>query len=126
MKKNYVMMAFLYGSFIIAYGQETIGFFNDDWEQKTIVLPSYQNISAPSAAANVNVTVNFNDTITKVSKYVYGTNVNIYSGNMVTEIDWLDDINNLNPHIMRFPGGSLSDEYFWNSTRVISQLTCPL
>jgi hypothetical protein len=34
---------------------------------------------------------------------------------MVTEASLIDHLTTLHPHIIRFPGGSLSDVFFWNS-----------
>jgi alpha-L-arabinofuranosidase len=34
---------------------------------------------------------------------------------MVTESSLMDHLTTLHPHIIRFPGGSISDIFFWNS-----------
>ncbi|MGC4022588.1 MAG: hypothetical protein QM734_11895 [Cyclobacteriaceae bacterium] len=60
-----------------------------------------------------------NKVITKVPKYLFGNNANSWMGQMVDGINsnpyLMQYLTSLNPHILRFPGGSLSDVYFWNS-----------
>ncbi|OCX54410.1 alpha-L-arabinofuranosidase [Mucilaginibacter sp. PPCGB 2223] len=95
---------------------KTQGFFLDDWQPKTFTVPASTTIpSAPSAAAGVIVTVDVSQVLTKVSKYLFGNNTNPYMGQYVTEPVLMDYLTKLSPNILRFPGGSLSDVYFWNS-----------
>jgi len=92
----------------------TIGFFLDDWQPKNFVTPSYIDTAIPSIA-NYTVTVDRSSVITKISRSVFGNNANIWMTQMVTEPTLLSHISNIHPHIIRFPGGSLSDVYFWNA-----------
>jgi len=62
----------------------------------------------------VDINVNFSKRITKVSKYVYGNNANCFTGWMQNDAALMQNINKLNMGVMRIPGGSLSDVYFWN------------
>ena len=62
----------------------------------------------------MNINVDFSKRITKVSKYVYGNNANCFTGWMQNDAALMKNINNLNMGVMRIPGGSLSDVYFWN------------
>ena len=93
----------------------TIGFFLDDWKAKTFSVPSYTDAILPSDAATTTVTVDPSKIITKVSPAVYGQNANIWMTQMVTESSLINNISNLHPNIIRFPGGSLSDVYFWTA-----------
>lgn len=94
--------------------QDTQGFFLDDWSPKSIFSPAYIDSAQQIGATTTRVTINYTDTIARVSKYVYGNNGNPYSGKMNEDTVILKHINNLNPHVIRWPGGNLSQEYFWD------------
>jgi len=91
------------------------GFFLNDWQPLTIASPAYVYTSPTSEPATATVTVDFNNRITKVSKYVYGNNGVGWAGKMNTDVGLMKNIRNLNPHILRWPGGNLSNEYFWDA-----------
>lgn len=93
----------------------TQGFFMDDWAEKTFTIPaSLKTGSKPAGDANVTVSVDYSNVLAKVPANVYGNNTNPYMGQFVTEPLLLNYLNDLNPHLLRFPGGGLSDLYFWN------------
>lgn len=94
----------------------TIGFFADDWQPKTFVAPTYTDTVLPASAASV-ITVNAGSIITKVPRSVFGNNSNLWMTQMVTETPLINHITNLHPHIIRFPGGSISDVFFWNASK---------
>lgn len=92
----------------------TIGFFLDDWEPRNFTLPStFTNTTVPTAAG-VTVTVDRSNVITKIPRSFAANNSNLWMGQMVSEPDLLTHITELHPHIIRFPGGSISDVFFWN------------
>ena len=91
------------------------GFFLDDWQPQTIISPAYVYTAQTRETATATVTVDFNTKITKVSKYVYGNNGIGWAGKMNTDDALMRNIRNLNPHILRWPGGNLSNEYFWDA-----------
>src|SRR4051812_9182886 len=96
--------------------ENTIGFFLDPWTAKTFAPPtSYTDTAAPAAAANIFVTIDASKIITKVPTSTFGQNANIWMSQLVTEPALLNHIKNLKPNVIRFPGGSLSDVYFWNA-----------
>jgi hypothetical protein len=91
----------------------------ESWSAKTLSVPAtYDNVPQTSSVKGVDISVNFAKRITKVSKYVYGNNANCFSGWMQNDAALMKNINNLNSGIMRIPGGSLSDVYFWNRQTV--------
>jgi hypothetical protein len=93
----------------------TIGFFMDDWEPKNFTIPS-TFISAPLPTGVIStVTIDRSNVITKIPRSIAGNNANIWMTQMVTEPSLIDHLTTLHPHIIRFPGGSLSDVFFWNS-----------
>jgi len=92
----------------------TQGFFLDGWVAKTFAVPGTQDAAKPSASGVVNVTVDLSQITTKVSKLIFGNNTNPYMGQYVTEPTLMANITALAPNILRAPGGSISDIYFWN------------
>lgn len=94
----------------------TIGFFLNDWEPKNFTAPSYDEVSQPGTSPTSYVTVDANDIITKIPKSIFGQNANSWMGQIVTEPSLANNINNLHSGVIRFPGGSISDMYFWNQT----------
>jgi hypothetical protein len=89
--------------------------FLEDWEPKTARIPPYQEAVKTTSAPTVVVTINASDTLGKVSKYLYGNNANLWMSQMVTETALLDHINLLGPNIIRFPGGNVTNVFFWNA-----------
>lgn len=96
-------------------GQDSQGFFLNDFCPKNATIPPYENTSPPKSKPTVTVTVHLADTIAKVSKYIYGNNANVYMTQMVTEPKLLNYIRQLSPHILRYPGGNLSSLFFWDA-----------
>lgn len=94
----------------------TIGFFLNDWQPKTFIAPSYKDTTIPGFSIYT-VTVNPSSIITKVPLSIFGNNANLWSTQMVTETSLMTNLTNLHPHIIRFPGGSISDVFFWNAPK---------
>jgi hypothetical protein len=61
----------------------------------------------------VNVTLS-SDTLGKISKYVFGNALAVWMGNNTSNSVFLKNVQTLNPSLIRFPGGSWSDIFFWN------------
>lgn len=93
----------------------TIGFFLDDWQPKTFTPPATFNNIAPPAGSGATVTIDRSSIITKVPRSLFGNNANTWMTQLVTEPALLDHISTIHPHIIRFPGGSISDIFFWNA-----------
>ncbi len=92
----------------------TIGFFLDDWQPRTFTRPSFVDTTVPSSAAYT-VTVDRSSVITKIPLSLFGNNSNLWMTQIVTESGLMNHISNIHPHIIRFPGGSISDIFFWNA-----------
>jgi hypothetical protein len=92
----------------------TIGFFLDDWQPKTFVAPAYTEAGIPASASNI-VTVDATSIITKIPLSEFGHNAVWWMGPVAGDPKFIEPITNLHPHIIRFPGGSSSDAYFWNA-----------
>ena len=92
----------------------SIGFFLNDWQPRTFTAPAYVDTIIPASTVH-NVTVNPGAIITKIPLSIFGNNANLWSTQMVTEAPLMSKLTNLHSHIIRFPGGSISDVYFWNA-----------
>ncbi len=93
----------------------TIGFFMENWAPKNFTIPSSYDVGVAPTGTTSTVTVDFANVITKIPESIYGNNANLWSGKMITNAGLVTDITNLKPNIIRFPGGSISDVYFWNA-----------
>jgi len=92
----------------------TIGFFLDNWSPKTFTVPPFADTPLPSSTS-VTVNIDAGTIITKVPNTIAGQNANMWMSQIVTEPLLLSYLTNLKPPVLRFPGGSLSDMFFWNS-----------
>ena len=95
----------------------TIGFFLDDWTPRNFTVPAYEDVPKPAETATALVTVDASNIITKVPKFIAGQNSNIWMSQMITEASLMNHLTNLRPNVIRFPGGSISDVFFWNAQK---------
>ncbi|MDO8951645.1 MAG: hypothetical protein Q7U86_03410, partial [Draconibacterium sp.] len=98
------------------------GFYLDGWLPKSIETPAFDTIFQTTQPATVTVTIDAGKTISKVSPGVYGHNAAAWGGKLDQNAQAVKDISNLNPQLIRWPGGSMSDNYMWKAT---SKATCP-
>ena len=103
---------------------KTIGFFLNDWQAKTFTAPSYKD-TVVSAQSWDTVTVNASSIITKIPRSIFGQNGAWWMSPMVNQPLFLSQTTNLTPHIIRFPGGSSSDAYFWNEPQGVTPPDAP-
>jgi len=90
-------------------------YFLEDWTPKSIASPAeYVSVERSSEQPTVNVVINFTAPITKVSEYNFGNNANVYTTRMWDNLYLVQNLRNLNPHVIRYPGGNLSNEFFWD------------
>jgi hypothetical protein len=94
------------------YGQNTENCFLDDFELKTAEIPQSVNAEKPVEPASVIVTIN-KDTLGKISKYVFGNAIAAWAG-AHDNPTLVEGVKRLAPTLIRFPGGSWSNGYFWN------------
>jgi len=96
----------------------TIGFFlsGNGWLSRTFVAPDTVSGTQTTLAATDSLSVNLNNVITKVPRYVFGNNSNLWMGQIVTQASLMQYLKDLSPNIIRAPAGSASDIYFWNGT----------
>jgi hypothetical protein len=93
-----------------------LGCFNQGIEEKiATILDGYDIPDKVTDSSTVRVVIDPTVVVADVSKFVYGNNVNQYCGdfNYITHLT--DYVKLLNPHILRYPGGLHSNEFFWNA-----------
>jgi hypothetical protein len=100
--------------FTLVSGQAQQGFFLNSWKPKIIQIPEHIEALKPSQPANVSLTINAGDTITKIPLYIFGDNANAYTGSMSENKKLMDHLAARNMGVLRGPSGSISDVYFWN------------
>ncbi|WP_147303488.1 alpha-L-arabinofuranosidase [Rhodohalobacter sp. SW132] len=91
------------------------GFFLDSWEPKDAVIPDHRPVEKVQADASVFIYADPDDEITRVSPYLFGNNANTYMTQMIDQPNLMHYISSLSPNVIRFPGGNLSNMYFWNA-----------
>jgi GH35 family endo-1,4-beta-xylanase len=89
------------------------GFFIDDWTPKSIEITEFEEIPQTMEEATVTVSVKADSVITRVSPFVYGHNAAAWGGKLNESTRAVENIRNLSPNVMRWPGGSMSNSYFW-------------
>ena len=97
-----------------------------DYQKKNAVIPQFEDHKQMDLFPTANVTIDQNDTLARVSKYIYGNNANPYMSQIVTESVLLEYIRKLSPNIIRYPGGNLSSVFFWNSPKGQPPAEAPL
>lgn len=103
----------------------SIGFFLNDWQPLTFTVPATMAASLPPAGGPI-VEVNPSAIITKIPRSILSNNANLWMTQIVTENSLMTDINNLHTgNIIRFPGGSISDVFFWNAQNHVKPADAP-
>ncbi len=90
------------------------GFFMAGWQPQTAVVPDYTDVQAVTDPVTVAVTVDCADTVTKVSPYLFGDNANLWTGTMSDNATLMKNMADRRMGVLRGPGGSISDVFFWN------------
>jgi hypothetical protein len=87
--------------------------FLEDFAPKNATIPISVSASKPVAVPTVTVTLSA-DTLGKISKYIFGNALAVWMGNNTGNSVFVKNVQALNPSLIRFPGGSWSDIFFWN------------
>ena len=94
------------------YGQDDENCFLEDFRSKRAQIPQSVKAFKPSDPASVVVTIN-PDTLGKISKYVFGNAIAAWAG-AHDDPEFVEGVEQLAPTLIRFPGGSWSNGYFWD------------
>jgi hypothetical protein len=97
-----------------AFGQQIENCFLNDFLPKYTTTPPYVDVPQITTPATIQVNVDATDTLTKVSKYIFGNAVAVWVGTNQNNPTLVSHLQKLSPTLIRFPGGSWSDIYFWN------------
>ena len=101
---------------IPVFGQDSTNCFLRDFAPKAATVPTrYVDTVQPAATPLATVTINATDTLVKVSKYIFGNAVAVWVPDDVNNATLVNHLKQLSPTLIRFPGGSWSDVYFWNN-----------
>ncbi len=94
----------------------TQGFFLDDWAARSFTVPGASPAAPIITPATDTIRVDANVVLTKIPKYVFGANSNLWMGQIVTQPALMQYITDLSPNVIRGPAGSNSDLYFFNAS----------
>lgn len=104
-----------FGIRILVGAEPPQGFFLDDFQSKKATVPPFKEVTLTQSRSTVTVEIDIGDTLTRVPRYIYGHNANVYMTQMVNEPTLIGYIKQLAPQILRYPGGNLSNLFFWNN-----------
>lgn len=96
----------------LTFGQSIENCFLNDFEGKVASIPPSVDADKPSGPATDTVTIQ-GDTLGKISKYIFGNAIAAWAGAHDSPT-LVEGVELLAPTIIRFPGGSWSNGYFWN------------
>ncbi|MBN2775177.1 MAG: T9SS type A sorting domain-containing protein [Prolixibacteraceae bacterium] len=94
-------------------GQNQTNCFLNDFEPKSATIPVFELADKTLEAPNVTVKI-YADTLSKISRYIFGNAWAVWVGNVTNDPVLLNNVQTLNPSLIRFPGGSWADIFFWN------------
>lgn len=89
--------------------------FLEDFTPKNAVIPASVVANKTANAPTVIVSLSA-DTIGKISKYVFGNAIACWVGNNTGEATFVKNTQLLNPSLIRYPGGSWGNIFFWNGS----------
>ena len=114
---NRIISIILFGMAVLInfdiYAQSNENCFFDDFELKTAEIPQAVPAEKPVEPATLTVTI-LGDTLGKISKYIFGNAIAAWVGNRYNNTTLIENTILLAPTLIRFPGGSWGDIYFWN------------
>lgn len=106
-------LLFIFMVCVAAINAQTTNCFLDDFTPKNAIIPLFQDADKPTSTPTVTVTVT-SDTIGKISKYVFGNAIAAWMGNNTGNATFAKNTQLLNPSLIRFPGGSWGNIFFFN------------
>jgi hypothetical protein len=87
--------------------------FLDDFAPKEATIPTSEVANKTTNSPTVKVTLSA-DTLGKISKYVFGNAMAVWVGHTTGEAKFVENTKLLNPSLIRFPGGSWANNFFWD------------
>jgi len=116
MKIKKVLLASVLCASVMSIFAQNTNCFLEDFAPKKAIIPNSVSASKTVALPTVTVTLT-TDTLGKISKYIFGNAIAVWMGNdPIAQSVFVKNTQALNPSLIRFPGGSWSDIFFWNGT----------
>ena len=97
-----------------AEGQQSTNCFLTDFTPKNAIVPPFEDVDKITTGTTLYVNVNAADTLTAISKYIFGNAVAVWVAENQNNPTLVGHMKKLAPTLVRYPGGSWSDIYFWN------------
>jgi hypothetical protein len=98
------------------------GAFFDSWSPKSIQIAAFDTTEQTTESPTVSILIDADSALSRISKYVYGHNAAAWGGKLEQSTTMVNHVKSLAPQIIRWPGGNLSNEYFWQAS---GKTTCP-
>ena len=111
--KTYLLLTLLVFCPLHSFAQQNSNCFLDDFEPKSAVIPISELTMKTADTVTATVTV-IADTLCKIPKYIFGNAIAAWMGNNTGSPVFVKNVQELNPSLIRFPGGSWADIFFWN------------
>ncbi len=113
--RNLILILFIIFLSTSLRAQQVSNCFLEDFELKYASIPPFENAEKPIAQPSVTITINASDTIGKISKYIFGNALAAWIGNdPIKDPVFINNVQKLSPTLIRYPGGSWADIFFWN------------
>jgi hypothetical protein len=100
-------------SAISIFAQNGTNCFLEDFAPKPASIPNSVQAIKTTDVPTVTVTLSA-DTLGRISKYIFGNAIAAWMGNVTGSPVFVDNVQTLAPTLIRFPGGSWADIFFWN------------
>lgn len=110
--KATIFLLIVMGCFPVLFAQNK-NCFLEDFAPKNATIPPSVVANKTVSAQTVTVTLS-PDTLGQISKYVFGNAIAVWMGNNTGNATFVKNTQALNPSLIRFPGGSWSNIFFWN------------
>lgn len=108
-----IIYIFLFLFTIPLYAQK-VNCFLYDFELKNAVVPNFIEQDKISSSTTATVTIDNADTLGKISKYILGNAIAVWVGNKINNPTFFGYVDKLSLPLIRNPGGSWSNYFFWN------------
>ncbi len=112
-KKILFILPFLFSAFFCK-AQWSQGFFLNDWVPRQAIVPQSVDTEKPEPAPDLVFSIDPLDTLARVSPFIFGNNANTWSTIMYNNPTLVNHIRDMNPRVLRYPGGNLSNVFFWD------------
>jgi hypothetical protein len=115
-RRWHLIITALSSLFIIApaHPQEQTNCFLLDAQPRTATIPQFVDSTKSTQTARVTVTIFGLDTLGQISPYVYGNALAVWVSTNQNNPTLVGHVKKFAPTLLRYPGGSWSDVYFWN------------